>query len=273
MIRARLLRGATVVGILVALVTAAACDSDKTSDEPAESPVNYVALGDSYSAGVGAGNYLADSGDCSRSPAAFPALWAAKHKPKSFTSVACSGAEIGDIAGQLSALSPATTLVSVTVGGNDIGFGRLVRTCILESQTRCVGSLTDSQKSIRDSMPGRLDEVYRSIRQRAPGAMVVVLGYPRFYEVTKPGCDALPLASRTKVNETIDQLDEIIAATAARNGFRYADVRDGFSRDQICTAGTAMLHALTLAEVTESYHPTAEGQSDAYLPAFTAAAD
>src|SRR5690348_9198860 len=70
----------------------------------------YVALGDSYSAGVGAGSYISSSGSCSRSTLAYPQLWANAHAPSSFVSVACSGAKTTDVsAGQLGALSASTT--------------------------------------------------------------------------------------------------------------------------------------------------------------------
>ena len=53
---------------------------------------NYVALGDSYSSGVGAGDYTSDSGSCDRSPNAYSALWAGANAPSSYVSVACSRA-------------------------------------------------------------------------------------------------------------------------------------------------------------------------------------
>ena len=56
--------------------------------------VNYVALGDSYSSGVGAGNYYSSSGSCDRSPNAYPALWAAANSVTTFTFAACSGAKV-----------------------------------------------------------------------------------------------------------------------------------------------------------------------------------
>src|SRR6478735_6162761 len=59
--------------------------------------VNYVALGDSYSAGVGSGSYTSDSGSCSRSTKAYPYLWKAAHAPTSFAFVACSGAKTDDV--------------------------------------------------------------------------------------------------------------------------------------------------------------------------------
>jgi len=97
------------------------------------SSANYVALGDSYSSGVGAGSYTSSSGSCDRSTNAYSQLWANANSPASYVSVACSGATTSSvISSQLSALSASTTLVSITVGGNDIGFSSVMETCVLD---------------------------------------------------------------------------------------------------------------------------------------------
>src|SRR4051794_5021967 len=57
----------------------------------------YVALGDSYSAGVGSGSYDSASGSCYRSSKAYPAQWAAAHTPSGFSFTACSGAQTTDV--------------------------------------------------------------------------------------------------------------------------------------------------------------------------------
>src|SRR5687767_1197018 len=85
----------------------------------ATTATRYVALGDSYSSGVAAGDYFSGSGECKRSANAYPAAWAARHRPASFTFVACSGARTYDVRdGQLSALRNDTTLVTISIGGN-----------------------------------------------------------------------------------------------------------------------------------------------------------
>src|SRR5690242_18081032 len=101
----------------------------------AATAVNYVALGDSYSSGVGAGS---TSGSCAQSPNAYPALWQKANAPASFTFAACSGAKTSDvISSQLSSLSASTTLVSITIGGNDAGFSSIMETCVLKSTSSC----------------------------------------------------------------------------------------------------------------------------------------
>src|ERR1700755_1935176 len=79
----------------------------------AASAVHYVALGDSYSSGVGAGS---TSGSCGQSPNAYAPLWGKANSPASFTFAACSSARTSDvISSQLSSLSASTTLVSITI--------------------------------------------------------------------------------------------------------------------------------------------------------------
>jgi len=69
----------------------------------------YVALGDSYSSGNGAGSYISDGTDCHRSNNAYAPLYAGQHSPSSFTFAACSGATTTDvIASQLGALNAST---------------------------------------------------------------------------------------------------------------------------------------------------------------------
>ncbi|MGH3274648.1 MAG: SGNH/GDSL hydrolase family protein, partial [Streptosporangiaceae bacterium] len=145
--------------------------------------VSYVALGDSYSSGLGASAMISSSGSCDRSASAFSQLWANANHPASYVSVACAGATTGSvISSQLSALSGATTLVSITVGGNDVGFAATMETCVLHSTSTCVSSIQAGEAEISSQLPGELDGVLRDIASAAPGARVVVLGYPELYD-------------------------------------------------------------------------------------------
>ncbi len=146
--------------------------------EQAEPP-DYVALGDSYSSGVGAGSYDSASGACKRSTRAYPALWAASHSPSTFAFTACSGARTGDVtAGQLGPLNASTDLVSLTVGGNDAGFADVMTTCVLQSESTCLARIAEARAYVDTTLPGRLDSVYSAIRAKATAAHVVVLATP-----------------------------------------------------------------------------------------------
>jgi lysophospholipase L1-like esterase len=235
--------------------------------------VNYVALGDSYSSGLGAGAMISSSGSCDRSTNAYSQLWANANHPASYTSVACSGATTSTvISTQLSALSAATTLVSITVGGNDVGFSSTMETCVLHSTSTCVAAIQADEAQVSSALPGELNSVLGDIAGTAPAARVIVLGYPDLYDLSKSStCVGLSTTDRTDLNQAADELDAAIRAAAAAHGDAYADVRPDFAGHNICDS-SSWLHSVNILDVSESYHPTAAGQADGYLPAFTAAA-
>ena len=254
---------AAAIGVLLATATPAS----------AASSVHYVALGDSYSSGVGAGSYIASSGSCDRSPNAYSALWATAHAPATYASVACSGATTTTVINsQLSALSASTTLVSMTIGGNDVGFANIMETCALHGTSACVSAVQAAENSAQSTLPGLLNTVYNALRSHAPNAEVVILDYPVFYQLGT-FCVGLSATSHAKIDEGINLVDGVISTAASQHGFTFADVRSKFAAGhQLCGSGTNWLHALNITDITESYHPTASGQSGGYLPVFTTAA-
>jgi lysophospholipase L1-like esterase len=231
--------------------------------------VNYVALGDSYSSGVGAGS---ESGSCDQSPNAYPARWAAANSPASFTFAACSDATTSDvISGQLSSLSSSTTLVSITIGGNDVGFSSIMETCVLESTSSCKSAVAAAEQYASTTLPGKLAATLADIRSGAPYAKIIVLDYPDFYDLSAWFCLGLSSADHQALDSGINDLDGVIQAAAVASGDTFADVRSQFSGHELCD-GSGWLHSVTLP-IGDSYHPTATGQQDGYLPVFRAAAN
>ncbi|MER6301276.1 SGNH/GDSL hydrolase family protein [Kitasatospora sp. NPDC001539] len=231
--------------------------------------VNYVALGDSYSAGVGAGSYLSDSGSCKRSTNAYAYLWKNAHKPSSFTFAACSGARTGDVLNsQISVLNSGTTLVSLTIGGNDAGFADTMKTCVLGSDSDCLSAVNAGKDYALNTLPAQLDRVYSAIHAKAPNAHVVVLGYPHLYKVGGSCIFGIGDTKRAAINAAADTLDGVIAKRVANAGFTFGDVRSAFTDHEICGSSSTWLHSTTLP-VDESYHPNAAGQASGYLPVFS----
>jgi lysophospholipase L1-like esterase len=239
----------------------------------APAAVNYVALGDSYSSGVGAGDYLSSSGSCDRSADAYPEQWAAANSPATFTSVACSGATTADVlSSQVSALSATTTLVSITIGGNDAGFSSVMETCVLSSTSTCLNAVAAAETFVADQLPARLDQTLQTIRADAPSARVIVLGYPDLYDLSKSGtCIGLSTNDRAALNQGAEDLDGALQAAAQANHDAFADVRGQFAGHEICDSGS-WLHAVDIFAISSSYHPTAAGQELGYLPVFSRAA-
>ena len=181
---------------------------------------SYAALGDSYSSGVGTGSYTLDSA-CKRSVYAYPYLYTQKHAGTSLTFVACSGAKTSDLlATQIQAVTSATTLVTMTIGGNDIGFANLIYQCTLAN---CSAALDSTRANLETTLGAALDRVYTTVKSRAAlGAKIIVLGYPRVF--SGAGCfGTLGISSteQTKANALADALDQVIATHAATDGVTY----------------------------------------------------
>lgn len=259
------------LGSLLLAVTTALTGATAAHASQQAAPGGYVALGDSYSSGVGAGSYISSSGDCKRSTKAYPYLWAAANSPSSFAFTACSGARTGDVlSGQLGPLSTATGLVSISVGGNDAGFADVMTTCVLQSDSSCLSRIATARAYVDSTLPGRLDSVYSAISDRAPNADVVVLGYPRFYRLGT-FCVGLSETKRKAINDAADHLDNAIAQRARAHGFTFGDVRTTFTGHEICSSNS-WLHSVDWFNIGNSYHPKAAGQSGGYLPVLDAAA-
>jgi lysophospholipase L1-like esterase len=267
----RVIFSAAVVGSSVGLFAAVTA----TPAAEAASAVQYVALGDSYSSGLGAGDYISSSGSCDRSTRAYPEQWADANAPASFISVACAGATTADVRGsQVSALSASTTLVSITIGGNDAGFSSVMETCVLSSTSTCLKAVSNAEAFVNTNtqLPALLNATLQAIRAHAPAAKIVVLGYPELYHLSRSStCIGLSTKDRTALNGGADDLDSALAAAAQANGDTFADVRGQFAPHEICDS-SSWLNSVDIFAISSSYHPNAAGQEQGYRPVFTAAA-
>ncbi|GAA2955015.1 SGNH/GDSL hydrolase family protein [Streptomyces enissocaesilis] len=241
----------------------------------AQDETRYVALGDSYAAGNAAGAYDTTSGACRRSTRAYPALWAAQHAVSDFRFAACSGATTADVLRQqLPALSRNTTLVTLTIGGNDLEFSDSTTSCLLPTSTdaACDRALDESERLLREELPQKLQETHQAIEKAAPNAKVVVTGYPHLLETGSQSCTVGTPARRMRFNSLTDETNELTRELAEKQGFLFADVRDPFDSHGICTTTGRQEWITRLTLPTwASFHPTATGHAQGYLPPVTAA--
>lgn len=175
-------------------------------------PDQYVAIGDSYQSGEGAGDYSENTDDdnnqCHRSANAYPWLLTREPDPLplELKFVACSGAVIDDLTtteirtddvpynegAQLDNLNDSTALATVGIGGNDLDFSGTLKGCVTV-QSLPTGSCEDAYDddvvdrllALQDrSGPNglnRFQRLYDTIRSKAPRGKVLVLGYPRIF--------------------------------------------------------------------------------------------
>lgn len=218
----------------------------------------YTALGDSYSSGVGTREYHADSGSCQRSPHAFPVIDAAR-LGATLTFAACAGAKIpGILSGQLGSLNGSTSYVTVSAGGNDFGWSAVIVQCAKPWPYTCWGDIDRAEAYIRNTLPGQLDQLYSTIRSRAPNARLIAVGYPRLFNGQE--CNAIARISpgeQSRLNAAADLLATTTAARAAANGFTFADARGPFTGHAVC--GSPEWINGTSWPVSESYHPNRAG--------------
>jgi lysophospholipase L1-like esterase len=181
------------------------------------SPDRYIALGDSYSSGEGDGNYLAGTNttidQCHRSAHAYPELLDKGQKLGRLGFVSCSGAitddffntnnETNNEPAQSQALSPETKYVSLTFGGNDLGFRDVLIQCIYGKDGPVVVKAANCAKdtSLQAAVAQRLQalagtasadtptgvpihsiaSILQSVHQLAPNAKIYVADYPLLF--------------------------------------------------------------------------------------------
>ena len=227
---------------------------------------SYVALGDSYSSGVGTRTYIDDGTSCQRSTYAYPYLIASS---RGFTLnfKACSGAKIPDVTNtQLSALSTGTAYVTLSVGGNDAGFSSVITECAYPGwASDCDGKINTAQNYINNTLPGALSTLYASIKTKAPNAKVVIVGYPRLFngEDCNAGTWFSP-SEETRLNQTADLLNSKLSAAASAKGFAFANPTSRFVGHAVCD-DVEWLNGLS-NPISESYHPNRTGHSSGYVP-------
>ncbi|HWS35646.1 MAG TPA: SGNH/GDSL hydrolase family protein [Actinoplanes sp.] len=229
--------------------------------------IDYAALGDSYSSGVGAPG---QGGICLRSSQSYGPRWAARNNPATFQFLACGGATTDDVRnGQVPALNAGADLISITIGGNDAGFAPTVVTCLTASDAACAAKVNQGKTYVANTLPGKLDATYAAIRAKAPGARVVVLSYPLIFDTSSVLCE-MSVAKRKSINDGARVLDEMIRQRAGAAGFVYADVRDVFTGHGVCSAAP-WINGLTIVPPQNSYHPNSSGYANGYLQTLSSA--
>lgn len=221
----------------------------------------YVGLGDSYSSGVGTREFYEEPGECDRGPNAYPPkIAAADGYTLSFQ--ACSGAKTTEVnEKQLGTLSATTSLVTITIGGNDAGFSNVIINCALYYFT-CGSAISEANEFIKNKLPGLLETTYKDIRAKATTAKVVVLGYPKLFTKEGKTCNVnfLTSGNEKKMNESAELLDSVIKARAEAAKFTFVNPTSAFEAHEVCSSSEWLNGQSN--PLSESYHPNVAGQAE-----------
>ncbi|MEY9968430.1 lysophospholipase L1-like esterase [Streptacidiphilus sp. MAP12-16] len=290
---------------LAASVTVLTAPSAHAAGDPGQ----FVALGDSYAAAAGVPDQYA--GLCLRSDHNYGHLLAAALNVTAYTDATCAAAKIKDITGaqtdagirvndpQLNAVSADTRLITLGIGGNDLGssdlgIGDVIATCIAGAVVNPSGTpchdvyahghwtwsnwswtwaygndtLVDRINAAAPNLAGTLQQ----IRAKAPQARILVLGYPALLPDDSRTCAGrLPVTvgDVTYLRGILADLNTMIATTAAANGASYVDTLTPPRGHDACSADPWIEGALP-SQPAVPFHPNATGEqvmADAVLAA------
>jgi lysophospholipase L1-like esterase len=244
----------------------------------------YVALGDSYTSGPLIPKQTGRPLGCLRSNHDYPSLVAAAMGASSFTDVSCSGADttnmtrsqwvaIGRNPPQLNALRAATTLVTLQIGGNDIGFSDIVLLCSALSFTNPFGAPCKKHytsggtdrlaRAVAQTGP-KVAAVLQAIHRRAPAARVLLVGYPALLPSTGRGCwPRVPFAfGDVPYLRGIElKLNRMLATEAAAHRATYVNVYTDSIGHNLCTSpGTQWVAGIVPTTPAAPVHPNAAGE-------------
>ncbi|MGC0313309.1 SGNH/GDSL hydrolase family protein [Kitasatospora acidiphila] len=289
-----------VIGGLLAATALAALSATPAVADGSTGPA-YVALGDSYAAGAGVPGQSA--GLCLRSDHNYGHLVAAALGAASYTDVTCSAAKVKDLTGtqtdfgipvndpQFNALTPGTTLVTLGIGGNDLGTSSLgiadvIATCIAGAVVNPAGTpckdvyehghwawdwssfrwqWTYSGDDLVDRINGAAPQLAADLQQihaKSPGARVLLVGYPSVLPADAASCagrQPVTVGDVSYLYGILAKVNAMLASTAAANGATYVDTRTPTAGHDVCSDDRWIEGALPGSPAVP-FHPNATGE-------------
>jgi lysophospholipase L1-like esterase len=250
-----------------------------------------VALGDSYSAGVG--TYSQDlAGDpCDRSSQAWPYLLSAQYPAAPRLSAssffACSGdttkqvlqgqagetAQVQQLSSWVSA-NGSPSMVTITVGGDDLHFVDLLKGCFVYGAPECINDLNRKIAYLKGGgFTQTLRDTYNAIKTASNGAQLVVVGYPLLFPQPNfwndlhgnAHCvwmDGNAAGVFAKFREGQQELDSVMSQAASQAGARFVNIDGALAGHELCT-GDAWIDDLGLVNAArgQAGHPNLKGQT------------
>src|SRR5579875_2541902 len=234
----RRVRLAALVGVV-----AAACSAPSPTKAQPPKELSYVAMGDSVAAEPRVPEPAPPLG-CQKSTNDYPSVLARRLNPAHFTDVTCSGATTLDITSrsqvtpggtvppQLDAVTTNTTLVTITIGGNDIGLAADAAQCRAASidappcVDKFVANGVDSIAAAIDAQGPAWGAMIDDVRAKAPAARIIWVGYPAY--IRPGGCfPEQPVLPRDAdyFQAKVDQLDDREQQLAADKKISFFDTR------------------------------------------------
>lgn len=262
---------------LFGLLAVAAAASGLAACQP--TPTEYVALGDSYAAWPLIPNQSLQPLGCLRSDKNYPRLVNGTIKATRFVDMTCSGATTthmtkqqgvtpGPHQPQLSVVDADTKVVTLQIGGNDVGFSGIIQNCAAATpwESGCKGDyLTGGRDLLAERIAAtapKIDAVLAEIERRAPQAEVFVVGYPALLPESGGGCWPLvPIVAGdiSYLRGTNKALNTMLKQRALAAGARYIDLHTPSIGRDMCSGSRWIEPIVPVSSLAAPVHPNAAG--------------
>lgn len=216
----------------------------------------YAAVGDSFAAGVGADSYLDST--CYRSSKSYPRLLDADADKRLVAFLACSGANTSAVLTQIGGIPADASIVTVTVGGNDVGFADVMQNCFVLVTSTCSSKIAAGAAIANsDAFKARIANVVTAIRAKAPTARIAVTGYPLLFWENASGVNP-KYTWADEVNDQTGVLNDVIETVVLANGARFVDVEDEFAGHGIGSTAP-WINDFRWLSSRNAFHPNSAG--------------
>lgn len=277
-------RALLVIALALAAVGVSAC----TRAGDAEAGINrIVALGDSSASGPELGEAVAGApSECARTSGGYPALVAQRLGVTDFVNVTCSGAVTSSLSTgytypgsghhvdpQLDALNGNESVVTLSIGDNNAGFGEVTTNCLFHNQSSdnycsekyVVGGtnqLIEKAQSIGPLVGGAVD----AIRSRSPKAKIFLVGYLDIAPRDAAGCSGLLWLTADDAPVFDDwevAVNDTLRSVAVQKGVYFVDAYSRSRENSACAAvpGDRWTNPFTGVTTGIALHPSAAGAS------------
>lgn len=239
-------------------------------------PLNYVALGDSRAAAPTYTSVLTGDG-CGQTASSYPRVLAAKLGAQ-LIDKACTAAKtdnilttpqrtlLASVPVQIDAVESNTDLVTVSIGGNDIGWSQFVDKCIsklpgIDRKCRDDQTLQPAITSALTSLQPKVEDVLEAIKARAPHAKVVLVGHGGLYDTT--GCAFQANYSNADgpvITGFFAQFNDALRTAADAQGVTFIDVdTPAQNGHDVCSGSERWFNGDAPASLYQTRHPTPLG--------------
>lgn len=259
------------------------------------SPRSYVALGDSYTAGEGVEPFFDPSNRCHRSTHSYATALRfpgdtrsiyelSRSRRTAWSMRACSGANTADAVAQVDhpEVGPGTDLVTISVGGNDVGFSEVLSRCGAPPlrDHDCLGDTIDGKPFVAGirarfaALRPKLVHTYQAVLERTFGTRLLVVGYPQLFPASRNEQRCLSLRvfdfstdEQDALRELDGELNATIRSAAEEAGATYVDMTSVFAGHEVCGDDGEWINGVsgTIANWPPiddaSFHPKRAGQA------------